>query len=282
MLLKKKSGFSKVKLMGIIFALIVLILDFIFLRGNDIFYFVLGMAFVIGVLPFIIGISLEAAKEKEKEEMFLEFSRDLVEGVKSGTPISKSILNVKGKAYGALSPHVKKIANQIALGIPVREALDTFAKDVENNTISRSISLIKEAERTGGNIEDILESVASSISTIEKLKKERASAIYGLIVQGYIIYLIFIIIILIMQFKILPMTVGITDLGGIGDIGISTTSLLAEDLSTPFLYLLIAQGFFAGLVIGKIAQGSLKSGLKHSAILIIISILISTGARIFI
>jgi len=273
---------NKVKIVGIILSLIVVLIDFIFLRDTKFFYFVLGIAFIVAIVPFIIYLNLESIKEKEKEEMFLDFSRDLVEGVKAGTPISKSIINVQNKDYGSLSPHIKKMANQISLGIPVRDALDIFARDIKNNTITRSINLIKEAEKSGGNIENILESVAKSISLIEKLKKERESAIYSLVIQGYIIYIIFIIIILVMQFKIMPMTVGITDLGTVGDIGISTVPLTPDKLSGPFTYLLITQGFFAGLVVGKLSRGSIKAGLKHSAIFVIIAIIVSTGAKIFI
>jgi flagellar protein FlaJ len=276
-----KFKIKKAEIVGIILALILVLLDYLFFREDVFFYFVIGIAFVIAAGPFLVYVVIEVNIEKEKEEKFLEFSRDLVEGVRSGVPISKSVLNLQDKDYGALSIHVKKMANQISLGIPVRESLDTFAKDIGNKTIIRAVNLIKEAERTGGNIETILESVAASVTTIEKLKKERDAAIYSLVVQGYIIYFIFIIIILVMQFKILPMTMGITNLGGVGEIGISTTQMSAQDLSTPFLYLLITQGLFAGLIIGKLASGNIKSGIKHSIILVIIAVMISTGAKIF-
>ena len=222
---------------------------------------------------------IESRKEREKEEMFLEFSRNLVESVKSGTPISKAIINVKDKNYESLSPYIKKLANQILLGIPVRKALEIFAKDVDNKLISRSINLIGEAENAGGNIEEILEAVAKSVAETEKLKKERAAAISSLVIQGYIIFFVFIAIMLVMQFKILPMTAGISELGKAGISGIATTEI--SELNKPFLYLLIAQGFFAGLVIGKLAEGSIKAGIKHSFILVIVSILISTGAEVF-
>jgi hypothetical protein len=45
--------------------------------------------------------------------------------------------------------------------------------------------------------------------------------------------------------------------------------------------LLLFQGFFAGLVIGKISEGTIKSGLKHSFVLVAVALLISTGANIF-
>ena len=141
--------------------------------------------------------------------MFLEFSRNLVESVKAGTPISKSILNIRTKDYGALNPYINKLANQISLGIPLQAALDTFARDVDSQTISRAVGIISESEKAGGDIEDILESVAFSVSQVERLRKERTASMYTLVVQGYIIFLIFIVIMLIMQYKILPIAAGL-------------------------------------------------------------------------
>jgi flagellar protein FlaJ len=254
-----------------------------------VFYFVAGIAVVIAGLPFFTGLIVESQREKSIDGMFLEFSRDLVEGVKAGTPISKSILNIKNKNYGSLSPHIEKLANQISVGIPVKDSLDTFAKDINSPVISRAISLIREAERSGGRIEVILESVTFSISQIEKLKKERKAAVYNLTVQGYIIFFIFIIIMLIMEFKILPMTAtlslgdsGVSELmGGAATTQAPKDKMSPEDFARPFLFLLLFQGFFAGLVIGKISEGTVKSGLKHSFVLVAVSWLIATGANIF-
>ena len=74
--------------------------------------------------------------------MFIEFTRNLVESVKTGTPISKSILNMRKKPFGILSKNVEKLANQISLGIPLNTALQIFAKDINNRTVSKTIALI--------------------------------------------------------------------------------------------------------------------------------------------
>lgn len=275
---------KKIHIIGIIAAAIIVIIDLIFLRGEKIFYFILGIAAVIASLPFLITLLIETGREKEKEKMFLEFSRNLVESVKSGTPISKSIVNLKGKDFGSLTPHVGKLANQISLGIPVKETLEIFARDVNSKTISRAITLISEADQAGGEIETILESVAKSVAQTDKLKKERKAAISTLVVQGYIIFLIFIVIMLVMEFKIVPLTANIaSEAGGLSDIGFGAigTGMDPSSLSSSFLYLLLVQGFFAGLTIGKLSEGNIKAGIKHSFILIILSLLISTGARAF-
>lgn len=261
---------------------------FIFFKSNpEAFYFIVGLAFITIILPFVASVMIENKKEKDNNEMFLEFSRNLVESVKAGTPISKSIINLRYKNYGSLTPHIEKLANQISIGIPVKEALQIFARDVDSKMVSRSITLISEAERAGGEIESILDSVAKSVGELENLKKERKSAIYNLVVQGYVIFFVFIVIMLVMQFKILPMTTGIAELGkdsgGAGDMGLGINmgnALSADDMIKPMLYLLLLQGFFTGLVIGKLAEGSFKAGVKHSFAMVALSLIIYTGAKL--
>lgn len=91
---------------------------------------------------------------------------------------------------------------------------------------------------------------------------------------------------LVMQFKILPLTTGIGAVGSFNPAGITSSgpadatkpAFNAKELASPFLYLLLAQGFFAGLTIGKLTEGTLKAGVKHSFVLTIGALLISTGA----
>ncbi|MSS75254.1 hypothetical protein EXS73_03535 [Candidatus Pacearchaeota archaeon] len=248
--------------------------------------FVGSIGITLIVLPFIVDIILQTQHEDEIANMFLEFSRGLAESVSTGTPVSKSIVNMGSKNYGALTPYIGKLGNQIALGIPLHKAFETFAREVNNPVITRAVSLISEAERAGGEIDYILDSVARSIAEVEKLKKERQSAISSLVVQGYIIFFVFIGIMLVMQFKILPLAVSVgqisMDAQSLGTIDANTKKLDQCALPNLFLSLLIAQGLFAGLIIGKLSEGKIKSGIKHSFILVVVALLVTTGARYFI
>src|SRR3989338_6718713 len=254
-------------------------------QGSDFFPFLIGLGLAISMFPFIFALIIENKRQQEISERFLEFSRNLAESVTTGTPISKSIVNMSRKNYGALSPHIIKLGNQISLGIPVNHAFQTFAHDVDNPVISRAVSLMSEAERAGGEIDYILDSVYKSIAEVEKLRQERRAAISGLVVQGYIIFFIFIAIMLIMEFKILPVATQVSSIGSIqGDnpLGVSDTgnNLDSTQLARLFLYLLLTQGLFTGLVIGKLAEGSLKAGIKHSFIMMISAFLITTGVKL--
>lgn len=274
MILKKSN------LVLVVIGLIMIILSFIFLRGPELVklkYFVVALCVVISILPFVLQVMSQSKKQKDLDLRFLEFVRDLVENVKSGTPISKAIVNLRNRNYGVLNDYVIKLSNQISLGITLNAALYNFARDTKSKVILRSVNLISEAERSGGEIETILGSVASSVSQTEDLKKEQKSAVYNLIVQGYIIFIIFIIIVLVLQFYILPLVSGITT-DGIGDLAVNVDAK-TTDFSSPLLILLLIQSFFAGIVIGKISEGEFKYGVKHSFILFTLALIVVTGAN---
>lgn len=262
---------------GIIIGALMAILSLFFI-GTTSFLFIFGFGILLGAVPFVFSVILENAKNVEKEAMFIEFSRNLVESVRTGTPISKSIANMKGKDFGVLNVHISKLANQIRIGISLTTALKTFAKDVNNKTVSRAVSLIGQAEKAGGDIGQILESVAGAVTTSDKLKKERKAAVSTLVVQGYIIFFVFIVIILVMQFKIIPMVSGISGTEGLDAVGFGGGGggdIDESEIADAFFYLLLTQGFFNGLAIGKLSEGSVKAGIKHSFALVAMSFLVS-------
>ncbi len=274
---------EKEQIIGIILSIIVIIISLFFFR-TKFFVLIMGMGIVIGILPFVWEVINESRREKEREDMFLEFARNLVESVKTGTPISKSIINSKGKDYGVLTKHIEKLANQIKMGFPLSSALQIFARDIDNKIVSRAITLIGQAEKAGGNIGEILESVVEAVNTTDKLKKERKASISNLIIQGYIIFFVFMGIVLIMQFKIVPIIGGMTGMGSAisGEISTSGAAIDPAEISNAFLFLLVVQGIFSGLAIGMLSEGTLKGGVKHSFALAMSAMLVSSIAGLFV
>jgi len=267
---------------GLGIAVAAIVAAYFFLSEKN-FPLAIGLSVIVGVLPLVIRIVQDVKIQAEKEEMFLEFARNLVESVKTGTPISKSIINMKNKDFRSLTPHVQKLANQISLGIPLNKGLKIFSEDVQNKSISRALTLIGQAERAGGDIGEILEAVAGAVNLADKLKKERKAVISALVSQGYIIFLVFIIIVLVLQFQIIPMVSGMGDVGsslGIGGVGTPAGEVEQGQISNAFLYLILVEGFFTGLVIGKLAEGNIKAGIKHSFGLMFLSFMISTIANV--
>ena len=268
--------FEKKHWFGISVGLSIMGIGALLFFGEQLMYFLLVLGGIIVMVPFMLSFIGRQNVQREKEEKFLAFTRDLVENVRSGTPISKGIVNLKGRNYSSLSPHVSKLANQLVLGIPLSQAFSVFAKETKSPVISRAVSLIAEAEKAGGRIETILESVAKSVNQIDVLRKERKAAIANLVTQGYIIFIIFIVIMLVLEFKILPL---VSDLSSSEGLKVGTSKMDPGEFSFPLFVMILVQSFFAGLVIGKISEGSIRNGFRHSFILVTITLLITTGAK---
>lgn len=282
-----KLKFKKIYLLSIAFALFIVIFDvysYFISKGflKRFFWPILILALTVGWLHFWIDFYKEIKRQKGIELKFLEFMRSLVETVKSGITIPMSIIHVANEDFGELTPHIKKLAHQVSWGIPIHRALVTFADDTGNKVIKRSISIIIEADQSGGNIGDVMGSVAESVLNVKQIKDERRASIYGQIVQGYVVFFIFIGIMLVLQLWLFPKLTSLkgpiqSGLGGV--LSSSEGEGSAMNLDSAFFSLIMVQGFFAGIMIGKFSEGSVKKGLIHSLILMTLAAILITTAR---
>ncbi|MFP4656437.1 MAG: type II secretion system F family protein, partial [Candidatus Woesearchaeota archaeon] len=128
----------------------------------------------------------------------------MVSAVKSGMPLTRAMIYVSDSDYGELSFYVKKMANQVEWNIPIRKVFLNFSDEVDNAIVKRAIATVLQAEKSGGNIEDVLGSITDSLLTIKKLKQERKASIQGQITQSYVIFFIFIGVLITIQNVLIP------------------------------------------------------------------------------
>ncbi|HLD13043.1 MAG TPA: type II secretion system F family protein [Candidatus Nanoarchaeia archaeon] len=257
-------------------------LDYYYLFSTRYFTIGIVISIIIAIIWPLLDYVQELKRQREQENIFLEFSRNLVEAIKSGIPLPKAILNVSKKDYRSLNKLIKKLASQVELGIPVRTALWTFANTTNNTVIKRSINIMNEAERSGGDIKDVLDNIVESVLQIKKLKEERKTGIYGQIMQGYFVYILFIAIMLVLQLWLFPKLTSIAGTVGTGIVGTTISGATLQNptsLDNTFFALLMIQGFFAGIMIGKLSEGTLKQGLLHSFILMTLAAVIITTIK---
>ncbi|MBI2145057.1 type II secretion system F family protein [Candidatus Woesearchaeota archaeon] len=281
-------------------ALFLIFADFYFFRGKVIFVPFIAVVVIAATLPYWLDIMREAKRQKDIENRFPEFVRNLSGAIKSGMPAAQAVVHVSEGDYGTLTPYLKKLSNQIEWSIPFHKAFINFGKETENPVIKRAIATVVQAEQAGGNIEDVLTAVTESLLQIKKIKEERKSSIHAQIMQSYIIFFVFLGVMVVIQNLLIPYMI---KFGASTDTGISTSqigggiNLQAElDFSSPvnfilslggwiislngiFLLMSMIQGFFAGVVLGKLAEGDLTSGLKHSIIMMTSSFVIITFAQ---
>ena len=275
---------------GLGIGFLIVLLDFILFfgftgekMGPKEWYFgpILVIGSLIAGINFVLDFLSENKRQKELETKFLEFVRSLVETVRSGVSIPQAIVHVSNVNYGALTPYVKKLAHQIEWGYPLHQAFTVFANDTENVVIKRSIAIVIEAEKSGGDMGAVLESVTQSVFEVKKVKEERKSNSYTQTIQGYIIFFFFVMIMVVMQVYLIPKLSAVGgEVGqGLGSIGVGSLGAGSSVAFGPiFIATIVVQGIFAGLMLGKFAEGDFKSGLKHSLIMVIGGYLFITTA----
>lgn len=221
---------------------------------------------------------------KKMEEKFPEFLRDVVEGTRAGMSLPQAIQNTETGNYGPLDEKIEKMNAQLDWGVPFEDVLQNFAKETHSDVVRRSVDTIIQAYNSGGNIQDVLESVGDNIRTIKQLKEERESQLYGEMVTGYIVFFIFIGILIALTNYLLPnLADAQQSLGGSGSFavlgGSSGGASLEQNISlynSWFSRLVYFQAVFSGLIIGKLAEGELKAGFKHMAVLFAVGYLATT------
>ena len=251
---------------------VILLFNNLLLSGT--FPFIVPVLNVVGGIVFIVPPTLifytRYRTRKEMEQRFMGFITDLTDSINSGMTLPMALEHCSKRDYASLTPLVRELDAQVNWGIPFRKAMETFSVKTGSKLIRRSVTTIIETYKIGGKISDTLAAVSKSVMTIDKLDKERRSSIYSQVIMLYLIFFVFIGILIIMQISVIP-SLSADSIGGLSLITQSASSGVSMDIYTEtFIWFIIIQGLFAGLAIGKMAEGSITAGLKHSMILIIV------------
>jgi flagellar protein FlaJ len=148
--------------------------------------------------------------------------------------------------------------------VPIDEVLLNFGKEVKSKTISRIVASVVEAHKFGGNIADTFQSLSNVAIEIDRLRKERIGYLHAQMITGYLIFFIFLGVIIGIERFLMP------GLSQASNVALSATGTQAQQTDLgPFFKnlfrdLIIIQGVLSGLAVGKMGEGSLLAGIKHS------------------
>lgn len=215
-------------------------------------------AFIVLGIPLIYKYG-EYRQIKKIEVLFPKYLNDISENISTGMTLPQAMKAATRNDYQELSSYVKDLYAKVQWGVPLEKVLADFAKRTGSKTMKRNVQTIIEAHRSGGTIDTILKSVAQSLQELERIKKERSSSIYAQMVNGYLIYVVFLGVMIGLSTILVP---------AFTRFGTSSSDLQAAFVEI-FRSLTVIQGFFAGIAIGKMAEGTIVAGIKHAMALVI-------------
>lgn len=230
---------------------------------------------VFAVLICIVPVAILDLKEQLRvvnlENALPNFFRDLAGMNDSGMTLPTAVHLVAQAEYGTLTPHIKKLDNEMSWGVNFVEALYRFGQGLGTKLADRSVDLIAKASKAGGDVSEVLRAAAKDTFEVVNLQSERANnmLIYVIIVLVSFAVFLFVIAILVSSFLTTMATAGAAAAGSgaqgfMGKIDIFIYKRL-------FSHAAMLQGFFSGMVAGQMGEGRFIAGLKYSAIMLLIA-----------
>ena len=258
-------------------------------------------------LPFLLAIQYAFLKFLRFrylaacERSFPNFLRDLAEARRSGLNLIEAIKLCSRNDYGTLSKEVKKLKDQLSWNIPLHEALGSFRSRLgKSSVIAYATLILEQAERSGGNVSLILDSLADNMESLKEIEAETRALMRTHVTSLYAIFFIFLgisaalirFLVPLVQTQVAAEAMPFGMLAGspcsacVGKSEASclicnfyfelcrlfhfgSESELACYMKSLFLTMILIMGASTGVVIGQIAEFRAIAGFKHSLILVL-------------
>ena len=225
---------------------------------------------------------------REVDDNLPALLREVSDAQKTGMPLPRAVMEASKRQYGPLTPELRRMAAKMTWGIGFGRCFRDLTESIGTPIMARTSILILEAERSGGAIEDVFDAAHSHVAELLTLRRSRLNemAQYKWIIYlSVIVFNVITIILLATFFDSLAQLVYTTsDIGSAGPAAAATVSLPLNlaSLQLVFFHLTVIESSLAGLVAGKMSEGNIYTGLRHSVIMLVISfvlfkLLISTG-----
>lgn len=202
------------------------------------------------------------------EDSLPNFLRDLAEMSRAGLTLPAAVNTVTRGEYGALTEEIKHMDASLSWGVSFETTLEKFASRMNTPLIWRTVALITQASRSGGQVSLVLEAAARDATEIKTLQKERKVNMMVYVVIVYMAFFVFIFVILMLSSKFVPVMAEAGAAAGAAGAGAQFIGAFDPDAFRRILFhASVIQGFVAGLVAGQMGEGSAPDGLKHALVM---------------
>ena len=230
------------------------------------------IAGLIVLVPYAIFYQLWNRKVMGIEAAIPEFLERMAGINEIGLTIAQGLGLMVRTNLGVLSYEIKRIKRDMDWGANIEDALVRFEHRIRTPSIARTVTLITKASYMSGDIGEVLAIAASDARMNEILKRERSTSMLIYLVIVYLASGVFLFVIGVILVMFLPI---LLQQGGhmAAMRGVPTAEMISGDTFALLVYhACLIQGLFSGLLAGYMGEGSLKAGVKHSCILLIIAL----------
>ncbi len=218
-------------------------------------------AVIAGVSPPAIMSYIDYKWRKAIDEHLPDLFRSIVQAQETGMTLPQALEEAAKRDYGPLTAELKKMNAQISWGMPFEQALLNLGKRVNTVLVQRTVPMIIEASRSGGRVEKVFDPMGKFIQTTLLLDKERRTQTRPFIAIIYVAFFVFLFTVTLLFRSFFANISGLSQF--------TTGAIPAADMQHMFFRMTSIQAFFGGLVAGKMGDGTVSAGLKHSLIMML-------------
>ncbi len=229
---------------------------------------------------------------KAVERNIPQFLRDILQGTDSGLMLPKAVVEASKNGHGPVSKEfgiaMTKFSFGYDFGMSVREA----GEALRHPFAPQVAVIISEAYAAGAKMHDVLSSSVSFFNNLEQYSEQRETELKPYTQLVYISIAVFLVIsLVVISSFIVPLTTlnsassAYNSVSQLASAKTHSFTINNSDLSyytSIFFFAAVMESFFGGMVAGKIVDASAGAGLRHSLILITISLIVFIFASRFI
>jgi archaeal flagellar protein FlaJ len=226
------------------------------------------------LVPFAIFYQLWRNKVMGIEKSIPDFLSRLSSINQVGLTLTQAISIMVKANMGLLTYEIRRIKRDMDWGANINDALFRFEERIRTPAIARTVTLITKASQMTGDIAQVLKIAARDAEMTEQLKQERTSEMLMYTVIIYITFFVFLFVVLVIdkQFLSVLAELNTQTLPNMGSIQLGKTPIMT--LERLLYHGCLVQAFFSGLIAGEMGEGSLRAGVKHAAIMVIIAFIV--------
>lgn len=192
-----------------------------------------------------------------------------------GMSLSESLNLVVRQTSGKMVDEMERVRNDIHWNTSVERAFSRSANRMRVPTVSRVFNLVKEANKSSGDLHRLLTIAAKDATTQETFRRKRYQEIISyvtVVVVGFLVY-VFILVLLDAFYVQRVIEAGEAATSGEGNIPTRETPLSldlipSDELRMAYFHSAIIQGACAGLISGKILSNDMKTGFKYAIVMV--------------
>ncbi len=291
----KFTGF--IFLIGILLAIVAFMMSFYLIKlgqANSIVAFVTTFAVIFAGAIFWIS-NMADSRGSQVEKILPDALQLVSSNIKSGLTTERSLFVSARPEFGALSLALKKASKKIMVGERLERALLEISLNIKSKILERTMWLISEGIKNGGQISQLLVQLSSDLREENALKSEVNSN-----TAMYVMLIFFSAacgapaLFGISSFIVGVMTEQTANIGldpevmqgystknpALGLIGIPTSNITESFIVLFSMVDLLVTSLFASLVLGVINSGTEKAGMKYFPPILIISLVLFFVTRV--